>query len=101
MKKLIFETKVLAMKVDFEHLSANELIMFRHVGRGEAGGCPPDFGPTLRHACSLYVDVFSQTCGLIGRQGRIIIFLIVTGQGKVKKHCKTYLFVNEVFVKVL
>ena len=27
--------------------------------------------------------------------------LIVTVQGKVKKHCKTYVFVNEVFVTVL
>jgi hypothetical protein len=54
----------------------------------------------------MYVGIFSQTCGLIGRQGRIInyilaTFLIVTGQGKVKKHCKTYVFVNEVFVTVL
>ena len=52
------------------------------------------------------VCVFSQTCGLIGRQGRIITyilvtFLIVNGQGKVKKHCKTYVFVNEAFVTVL
>ena len=44
MKKLIFETKVLAMKVDFEHLSANELIMFRAVGRSENPDVPVSFG---------------------------------------------------------